>query len=400
MSRTADYTIQGFIYQFIITFHKLLLLSDNSEITVEGIVEDIDITTPTGQEAIQCKYYESKQKFTLSSIYKPVLQMLCHYKKNSTANIKYRLHAHFPNETVGSEKELTKDELANILETKAADLKSYVTELSGFTQTDEFLKRFKIEFGASLADTEKAVIVCLSNEGFSTEDATEIFYPNAIHAIAELSIQHDEKKRKLKKVSFLEQLKKKKKTAISRWTKELQNYEKFLKQRRKQLGETLNNNGRRRAIVLDANYIHDFENKIPLLIQDYITKYNNKIRLHQCPVFSLISEEETLNKVWKALNGKKIDVERGLVAGAFDISRFLREPIKSYKDGGSIEFKLKLCNHDNEFESIVERANFDDLFFISDRDFPLETKISCNVEKLKTPEINEIKYLLSLTKTI
>lgn len=98
MSRTADYTIQGFIYQFIITFHKLLLSSDNDEITIEGIIEDIDVSTPTGQEAVQCKYHESKQKFTLSSIYKPVLQMFCHYKNNPTANINYRLHAHFPNE--------------------------------------------------------------------------------------------------------------------------------------------------------------------------------------------------------------------------------------------------------------------------------------------------------------
>ncbi|RZJ47249.1 MAG: hypothetical protein EOO44_22375, partial [Flavobacterium sp.] len=300
MSRTADYTIQGFIYQFIITFQKLLMSTNDTEITVEGIIEDIDIITPTGQQAVQCKYHESKQKFTLSTIYKPVLQMLCHYKKNQTANIKYRLHAHFPNETVGSEKELTKAELDSILDSKASDLKKYITELTGFTNGDEFLKRFKIEFGASLTDTEKAVIVCLSNEGFTTEDATEIFYPNAIHAIAELSIQHDEQKRKIKKTTFLDALKNKKKTAISRWTKELQDYTKLLKQRRKQMGEVLNKNSRKRVIILDANYINNFEYQIPLLIQDYVSKYNSKIRLNQCPVFSLVCDEDTSNRVWKS----------------------------------------------------------------------------------------------------
>jgi hypothetical protein len=399
MSRTADYTIQGFIYQFIITFHKLLTSTDDAVITVEGIMEDIDIVTPTAQEAVQCKYHESKQKFTLSSIYKPVLQMLCHYKKNPSAEIKYRLHAHFPNETVGSEKILTNAELDSILQSKAADLQTYISQLSGFTGTTDFLKRFKIEFGASLADTEKAVIVCLSNEGFSTEDATEIFYPNAIHAIAELSIQHDEQKRKITKVPFLADLKRKKKTAISRWTKELQDYEKFLKQRRKQVGEVLNNNTRRRALILDASYISDFESKIPLLIQEYVMKYNSKIKLNQCPVFSLISCEETLNKIWMSLSAKKMDVERGIIAGLFNGPRFLREPIKSIKDG-TIEFKLKLCNHDNEFESIVGEANLDDVFIISDKNFPFESMIGGNVEKLKTPEINEIKYLLSLTSTL
>jgi hypothetical protein len=399
MNRTADYTIQGFIYQFIITFHELLLSSNDDEITVEGIIEDIDVSTPTGHTAVQCKYHESKQKFTLSTIYKPVLQMYCHYKKNPTANIKYRLHAHFPNETVGTEKRLTKTELDSILDSKATDLQKYITDLDGFNGGDEFLKRFKVEFGASLSDTEKAVIVCLSNEGFTTEDATEIFYPNAIHAIAELSIQHDEHKRKIKKIVFLNELKKKKKTAISRWTKELQDYNKFLKQRRRQIGEVLNINSRKRALILDAGYIKDFERNIPLLIQDYITKYNSKIRLNQCPVFSLACDEEMLNNIWKSLDQKKLTLERGMVAGTFNHIRFLRDPLKVFKDG-TIEFKLKLCNHENEFDSIINEAGFDDAIIISDQDFPFENTIGCNIEKLKTQEINEIKYLLSLTSSL
>lgn len=399
MSRTADYTIQGFIYQFIITFQKLLLSTDDAEITVEGIVEDIDIVSPTGRDAIQCKYHESKQKFTLSSIYKPVLQMFCHYKKNQTANIKYRLHAHFPNETVNSEKSLTRAELDSILDSKAADLQTYITELNGFTGLDAFLAQFKIEFGASLADTERAVIVHLSNEGFSTEDATEIFYPNAIHAIAELSIQHDEQNRKIKKSSFLDNLKNKKKTAISRWTKELQDYSKLLTQRRKQISSILNNNSRKRAVILDSNFINDFEHQVPLLIQDYVAKYNSKIRLNQCPVFSLVCTEDMLNKVWKSLDAKKISVERGMIAGTFNATRFLRDPLKSIKDG-NVEFKLKICNNENEFESIVDEANFDDAIIVSDKDFAFEATIGCNIEKLKTQEIKEIKYLLSLTATL
>jgi len=399
MSRTADYTIQGFIYQFIITFHELLLSSEDTEITVEGIIEDIDIIAPTGQEAVQCKYHESKQKFTLSTIYKPVLQMFCHYKNNPTANINYRLHAHFPNETVGSEKILTKTELDSILASKATDLKKYITELSGFSGGDEFLKRFRVRFGASLSDTEKAVIVCLAGEGFTTEDATEIFYPNAIHAIAELSTQHEEQKRKIRKATFLNELKRKKKTAISRWTKELQDYTKFLKQRRKQVGEVLNNNSRKRAIILDASYIIDFEHNIPLLIQDYVGKYNSKIRLNQCPVFSLVCDEDMLNIIWTSLDRKGLSIERGMIADTFNIARFLRDPLKVIKDG-TIEFKLKLCNHEKEFDLIVNEAGFDDTIIVSDKDFPFENKVGCNIEKLKTQEIIEIRYLLSLTSTL
>jgi hypothetical protein len=399
MSRTADYTIQGFIYQFIITFHKILLSKNDAVITVEGIIEDIDITTPTGKEAIQCKYHESKAKFVLSSIYKPVLQMICHFQKNPAANIKYRLHAHFPNETVGSKRSLTKAEIETILGSKAADLKDFIKELKGFTAKASFIKAFEIEFGASLADTQKAVIVCLSNEGFSTEDATEIFYPNAIHEIAELSIQHEENKRKIKKSIFLNILKTKKKTAISRWTKELESFEKLLKKRRKQLADILNQNTRARALILDSEYITDFESNVPLFIQEYIQKYNSKVKLNQSPIFSIKCDEGMLNRTWKILNDKKIDIERGMVAGSFDVSRFLKEPMKSVKDG-TVEFKLRLCNHDAEFDQVFNRTRLEDLIIISDKDFPNYSKTGINIEKLKTSEINELKYLLSLTTTL
>ena len=43
MSRVADSTIQGFLYQFNITLQEILKASEDDEITVEGIIEDIDI---------------------------------------------------------------------------------------------------------------------------------------------------------------------------------------------------------------------------------------------------------------------------------------------------------------------------------------------------------------------
>ncbi len=399
MSRTADYAIQGFIYQFILTLHKLLLSGDDDEIVVEGIIEDIDVVSPSGTLAIQCKYHESKQKFTLSNIYKPVLQMMKHYKNNSCANIKYILHAHFPNETVGSKKLLSEEELKSILESKASDLQSLISELSGFSDFSGFTSRFTIEFGASLSDTEKAVIVCLANEGFTTEDAEEIFYPNSIHGIAELSIEHDVLKRKITKRSFLIKLKERKKTAISRWTKELQDYEKFLKKRRSQIGTVLNLNSRIRAIILDTKFIKGFDRKGTSLVADFILKYNSKIKLHQCPIISLISDELGVNEIWKNLNSKQLIVERGMIGAEFDINRFLRDPLKSYKDG-VVEFKVKLCNHESEFESIGNKVVFDDVIIISDQNLFSENFEHSNVEVINTDEINEIKYLLSLTNTL
>jgi len=397
MSRIADYTIQGFIYQFIVTFQKILNDNSNSEITIEGIIEDIDIVSPHSHEVFQCKYHECKTKFTLSEIYKPVLQMLVHFKNNPSSGVKYRLHAHFPNETVGSTKKLTKIEVEQILDSKATIYKKYITELSGFNKIDDFIDLFEIHFGASLSDTEKSVIVSLSQEGFSTEDAEEIFYPNAIHAIAEYSIKHLQTDRIVKKSTFLDSLRLKKKTAITRWTRELQSYDKLLKQRKKQLRDSLNQNSRIRLIIFDSSYIQDFETKAVLLISDFVNKYNNKIRLNQCPIFSLICDENSINIIWRSLMNKNINPVRGIDAGAFDINRFAREPLKSQN---GIEFKVRLCNHNENFDAVRFAMQIDDIIIISDNDFAFETTTHSNIEKIKTPHINEIKYLLSLTSTL
>ena len=48
MSRSADYTIQGFLYQFNQTLSELLKATDDSIITIEGIVEDIEVQNFSG----------------------------------------------------------------------------------------------------------------------------------------------------------------------------------------------------------------------------------------------------------------------------------------------------------------------------------------------------------------
>jgi len=399
MSRTADYTIQGFIYQFIVTLQKILLTDSNSEITIEGPIEDIDISTPTGIEAIQCKYHETKDKFTLSSIYKPVLQMMSYYYKNPSKNIKYKLYAHFPNETVGSKRVLTSSDINQILSSKDKGFESLIFELAGFKDISGFISKFELEFGASLVDLEKAVIVALSGEGFSTEDSEEIFYPNSIHRIAQISTNHNSDSRKVKKFEFISELKEKKRTAITRWTRELNSYEKLLKKRRDQMRENLNKNSRIRAIILDADFITDFDTKAVQLIEDFINKYNTKIKLHQCPIVCLKCDEEKLNSIWKRLNSKKISVERGYIAGQFDIKHFLREPMKMVKDSKS-EFRLRLCLY-SEFELVIKETNIDDIFIISENNIDfLKTIEDCNIETIESKEINEIKYLLSLSTNL
>src|SRR4051812_5907498 len=96
MTRTADYAIQGFLYQFNKTLQEILKAPDDAVVTVEGIIEDIEVVTGEITTAIQCKYHESNESYTLSALYKPLLQMMSHFHANPGGKVEYILFAHFP----------------------------------------------------------------------------------------------------------------------------------------------------------------------------------------------------------------------------------------------------------------------------------------------------------------
>ena len=69
MNRVANYTIKGFVYQFNKTLEELLNSDDGNTIKVEGIVEDIDVISTDEFKAIQCKYFETKKKISISLMF-------------------------------------------------------------------------------------------------------------------------------------------------------------------------------------------------------------------------------------------------------------------------------------------------------------------------------------------
>ncbi len=95
-TRSAEYTLLGFYYQFDKNIFEILEQNDeNTTITVEGI-EDIDISSSTEDIAMQIKYQE-KTTGTDSTLRKPIMLMLKHYSENQTSNLKYVLYGHYSN---------------------------------------------------------------------------------------------------------------------------------------------------------------------------------------------------------------------------------------------------------------------------------------------------------------
>ena len=80
----------------------------------------------------------------------------------------------------------------------------------------------------------------------------------------------DDAERKITKEEMITELKLLKKTAISRWTKELANYKKLLTHRRRQLSTILNHNYRKRCLVFNPVDIDNFDDEIVVFIKDFV----------------------------------------------------------------------------------------------------------------------------------
>ncbi len=390
MGRSADYTIQGFLYQFNKTLLEILNSPDDSVITAEGIIEDIEIAGPEITKAIQCKYHETQLAFAFSSLYKPLLQMMEHHVSNSNGKVSYHLFAHFPNiENIT----VTAQHLEDALSTNNKNLKALAKKLKEQVDVGGFLQSFSIEVGPSFSALVSDVCVGLEACGFDAADVETLVYPNAIQIIADLCVQHDSKKRKITKKYLLDQLRRIKVTAITQWTLALQTRKKLLIARRKQLSINLAKNARSRYFVLRAETLKEFDSQIVLFIKGYLDKYHSKVAHIHTPIFCLDVTEDVFNSIAIRLVNKEVSLNDGRVAGAFNEALFLREPmvIKEKR-----EFLLRIVRWQSH-RKFLETPKADDLFFLGTQSYGEISTEDVTVEELASDSFNEINYMMGLS---
>lgn len=389
MGRSADYTIQGFLYQFNQTLSELLKAADDAVITIEGIVEDIEVASFSGTRAIQCKYHETQNKYTPSIIYHPLLQMLKHFKSNPGTKIQYCLFAHFP----GNPKiDITSAELNKALKSKNKDLKELVAEVAG-VDIDGFLRVFTFTVTPKYDDLMKENSMRLEGLGFNRAEVETLFYPNAIQLIAELSIKHDVKSRKITKKDFLDSLRRIRTTAISQWTLALKTKQKVLDSRRKQLKENLSANVRLRHLVIFPGFLDQFDDNIVIFIKSFIDKYHFKLAHTHTPLFALDVSQDEFDDIAERLLGKDLVPNHGRPVKAFSEAYFFREPmvLKDKK-----EFVLRFIRWD-DYRNMALKTKPDDLFVIGDGDISSLYIKDVNLEFLGVENFGEIKYLMGIS---
>ncbi|MFC0015543.1 MULTISPECIES: hypothetical protein [Allobacillus] len=435
MSREADHTIKGFLYQFNKTLNAILMSNEKENLQIEGIIEDIDIESSNLTSAIQCKYHESNTQFNLSDIYKPVLQMLCHYLESGNSNIKYILYAYFPNEKVGF-KRITISQLEEITSTNNFDyINKYVSKIKPpkDKQIEEILKKprktteekakireyyksndlesvvdlrkflkdhFVFEIGHSYDSLAHETKKLLEAEGFSTDDVNDLFYPNAIQYIAEISIIPEERKRITNKIELIGFLNKSKKTAMSRWTSELLSRKELLKIKRKQLMPSLNANSRLRYFLIDPDYIEDFDDEFILFVKEYLEKYNSKIKLHTyTPCFFIKTNTNKLSEYHQRFVLKGIPIITGYIGDTFLFEEFNRDPKRIVKDNW-VEFKAKITCISDDIKAYINTKKCDDLYVLGDINTSVLDTVDVNIEQITINDFKELKYILSIIKEV
>lgn len=389
MGRSADYTIQGFLYQFNQTLSELLKAEDNDVITIEGIVEDIEVASFAGTKAIQCKYHETQNNYTPSILYNPLLQMMKHFKSNPDAKIHYHLFAHFPNNPNIA---ISAVEINAALKSKNKDLKDLIAELAG-VDIDGFLKVFTVFVTPKYDDLIGENAKKLEALGFNKAEVETLFYPNAIQIIADLSIKHDAKLRKVTKKDFFESLRRIKSTAVSQWTLALKTRQKVLETRRKQLKENLSANVRLRHLVIFPEFLEQFDDQIVLFIKSFIDKYHFKLVHTQTPLIALDVQQNVFDEIAERLIGKDVLLNHGRPVKAFSETYFFREPMIQ-KD--KKEFALRFIRWD-DYKNIALKTKADDLFVIGDGDITCVDVKDVNLEVLGAEKFDEIKYMMGIS---
>jgi hypothetical protein len=397
MSRSADFTIKGFLYQFNKSLIEILNSGNHDVVTVEGVAEDVEVLKPGGTTAIQCKYHEASECFTPSSIYKPVLQMMLDFIDHPSAPVRYVLFGHYPGAADTPSRPLLKQYLQGALDSGNRDLQGFTDALRGTVRLEAFLDRFALEFGPTLDSLVDEVCAALEANGIPKDEIDTLAYPNAINMIATISANHNLAERKIKKQEFLDRLKAVRKTAVSRWTMALRTRKQLLEARRKQLKAHLSINPRIRYFVIHLDRIENHDEGIVLFIKDYLDKYHFKQSHIYTPLFCLCATEGEFADVRLRLFQKGITVADGYIGDYFDKSHFFREPLCVKRHGETNrEFWLRLLRWEDHSALLNERK-CDDLFILGEPDVSTLITVDVEVEQLTTTSLKELKFLMGVS---
>ncbi len=425
--RQANSTIKGYLYQFNKSILEILNADDDAFITLEGVIEDIDIQLSNATSTIQCKYHEYT-KFTMSSIAAPILEMVCHYNESVALgkSTQYVLYAHY-DENVGgidtaafenhiattSSKELQLSyfhkiymisnasilELANKFkknkDDKAKILNYYSSNRSSLKlcfEWSKFWDCFKYVPAEGFEELKEKVIEKLC-EQTDRKTAEDLYYPNALSMVANISAKQKIRERTIDKKTFLEELKLKESVLITKWMLVGLDKKKILKAKKQHLSNSFSLNTAIRAFVFSEQFHSVNEDRIIPFIQEYIAKYYKKKTLQRPPLFIFENGSDITQKVILGLHKYQMSVNNGFVGNVFMPDSFINNT------DCSAEFVCKVASLCDMSVSILESCNVNQLYIIGNVETGLRSS-NYYAEQIEVEGIDELRYLVNLDRNL
>lgn len=426
--RQADSTIKGYLYQFNKSISEILGSEDDASVVLEGVIEDIDIHSSSSVTTIQCKYHEDK-KYQMSSVVPPILEMLCHYCECSYfgKSVSYILYAYYA-ENVDSvdidafiaflkstkDKEILckyfhriytiPDSDMLVIANKAQKSKDEKERLINYYKANrstlvmrvdilEFWKVFTY-IAAEQFDVLKDNVIKKLEKITDHNTAISMYYPNAFSMVASLSAKSTEKERTLTKKQLIEFLKQQKSVLLNKWMIEALDREKILKAKKTYLASAFASNPDIRAIVFSDAFLEKVNEMVVGFVQEYLNKYFKKPRLQKPPIFIFGNKHsELMQKSLLSLYKYQKSVNTGFVGNTFVGDSFINNK------NCPADFVCKMALLEDISVDILEKCQVNQVYIVGTITEQLNS-INYFIEELDVPDINTLRYLVGLSRTL
>ena len=221
-----------------------------------------------------------------------------------------------------------------------------------------------------------------------------MYYPNAFSIVASLSAKSTEQERTLTKNQLVLFLTQQKSVLLNKWTLEALDKEQIIKAKKAYLTSAFSANPDIRAFVFSDNFLDNVDEIVIGFIQEYLNKYFKKPKLQKPPIFIFGNNHSGLmQKTLLALYKYQKSVNTGLIGNTFVADSFVNNK------NCSADFVCKMALLENITVDILEQCQVNQLYIVGTINESLDS-VNYFVEELDVPNINTIRYLVGLAKTL
>ena len=269
--------------------------------------------------------------------------------------------------------------------------------MKGAIDVKAFIAHFQVDFGVRLDELITLVHAKLADHGFDPDEVPTLIYPNAIHTVATISIDHEVSGRHVRKTQLVDALSAMRKIVISRWTLSLKTKAQLLATKRADLKANISKNVRKRTFIISQSALEDFDDEVVVFISDFLDKCHSKPAHTETSVFCLDCDDNVFSSIRRRIHEKGISCNDGLVGTQYVRDHFTRAPIITRtRNQVDREFSIRLLRYEVDPEAL-NAPKCDDLFVISPRAYGQLQLTDVNEERLATETLRQARYLLGVS---